>query len=102
MSRKAGSLSVGIRWRDDAWELRCPDCAVAGRTACYWPLTAEFWNPVWGMTRCRACWRQRKASSARLRRTAKERRDRDAANCRAQRARQKIAALSEIRRAVAA
>ena len=69
MSRVAGvSPNAGVRWDPDMGEfqLRCTDCASKGRTA-YWPLTPEFWQPDWGMTRCRACWNERKAARQRAR-----------------------------------
>jgi hypothetical protein len=100
--RPRGAWSAGVRWRDGGWELRCSDCAVAGSSTCYWPLTDEFWNHGWGMTRCRACWRHRRAVTARRLRAEAWRRERDAAHCRAQRARQKLAVIAELRRAAAA
>jgi len=99
--RPRGAWSAGIRWRDDEWELRCSDCVVSASSTCYWPLTGEYWCPVWGMTRCRACWRHRRAVAARRLRAVAWRRERDAAHCRAQRARRKVASFTELRQAVA-
>jgi hypothetical protein len=68
MTRAAGTLNVGIRWDSEMGEfqLRCPDCATDHGPR-YWPLTADFWEPQWGMTRCRACWNERKARRNRAR-----------------------------------
>lgn len=44
---------LALRWRDDGWEARCPDCKhkAGGK---WWPLTDEFWMKA-NMARCRAC-----------------------------------------------
>ena len=55
-----------VRWRPEGPELRCESCAAAGRGA-YWPLTLEFWYPLRGMTRCRACIRERDNATKRAR-----------------------------------
>lgn len=49
-----GRGDAPVRWRDDAFEYRCP------MRATWWPLDAEFWRPANGMQRCRACWREYK------------------------------------------
>ena len=55
-----------VRYIDGEFSLRCTGCAekhgLGGR---YWPLTPEFWNPVRGMSRCRACWHERDSRHAR-------------------------------------
>jgi hypothetical protein len=67
-----GASSSGVRWRDDVgFEMRCEDCLASAKGQCFWPITLEFWNPERttekgtragrGMTRCRACWRERDA-----------------------------------------
>lgn len=61
MSRPKGSWNVGVRYVDGEWELRCNDCAKKS-VARYWPLTLEFWLPKLGMSRCRACWLERRAA----------------------------------------
>jgi hypothetical protein len=67
MSRPKGSWNAGVRLSPEGeWELRCPSCADKS-VARYWPLTVdgrvsfEFWSPKYGMSRCRACWMERKA-----------------------------------------
>jgi hypothetical protein len=54
--------------------LRCDDCAVAGQSGAYWPLTDEFWAPNQGLQRCRACHNARKRK--RHKQTDEERRAR--------------------------
>lgn len=45
----------GLRWSPEmGFEARCDSCAERGVSA-YWPITLEFWNPVHGLRRCRAC-----------------------------------------------
>lgn len=39
-----------VRFRGE-YELQCRECSE------FWPLTDEFWDPVHGMWRCRACLR---------------------------------------------
>ena len=57
-TRALGDDWTGVRFREDVgFELRCEGCALKG-VACYWPLDLEFWNPIKGMTRCRACWNE--------------------------------------------
>ena len=62
----SGATWAGVRFIDGEFSLRCRGCAakheMGGR---YWPLSVEFWNPVRGMTRCRACWNERDAKAAR-------------------------------------
>lgn len=60
MSRPLGSLNVGVRFREGAFEMRCPSCTAKGVER-YWPLTLEFWYPQRGMTACRACQAERHA-----------------------------------------
>ena len=61
---------AGVRFMDGEFALRCEGCAakhqVGGR---YWPMTTEFWDPHRGMTRCRACWREKDARIHRQYRT---------------------------------
>lgn len=46
----SGADVTGCRYRVDVgYEGKCDDCAE------WWPLTDEFWYPVQGMRRCRAC-----------------------------------------------
>lgn len=42
-----------IRYIEDEWYRRCPDCQKADRQ-CWWPLDLEYWWPR-SMQRCRAC-----------------------------------------------
>jgi hypothetical protein len=54
-----------VRWRADlGFGMRCADCATNHR-ACYWPLTEEFWDTRHGLSRCRACWRDRMTAQKR-------------------------------------
>jgi hypothetical protein len=63
-----GYPRANVRWSDDTdgWELRCESCVANGQTACYWPLTDEFWNRR-EMVRCRACNRSKKNARDRAR-----------------------------------
>ena len=67
MTRPKDTVNAGVRLSVEGdWELRCNDCSRRGQTR-YWPLTPEFWQPKWGMTRCRACWMDRRAARNRER-----------------------------------
>lgn len=68
MSRAPGTPNSGIRWDRvmGEWRLQCQSCA-AKSVASYWPLTFEFWQPAWGMNRCRACVMEAKAARNRER-----------------------------------
>lgn len=90
-----------IRWREDVFEARCPDCHRRGGQS-YWPVTLEFWDPSRpspnggqmgrSMARCRACW---KAMDARNRRR-RHRLDPVPANLRAARYRAECGAAINI------
>lgn len=63
-----GTPHIGIRWSDDVgWELRCNDCVRKPRTAHYWPLTEDFWDPKKGMQRCIACHKEQRNARERRR-----------------------------------
>lgn len=40
--------------------MRCESCATKNKGTAFWPLTLEYWLPVAGLQRCRACHRDRK------------------------------------------
>lgn len=45
----------------------CEGCANHGRIRTFWPLTTDFWNPNYGLQRCRACHAQKKRIEERKR-----------------------------------
>lgn len=59
---------TGVRYDRDLeeFQMRCGDCSRRGLNA-YWPMTLEFWEPKHGLTRCRACWKARRAAELRER-----------------------------------
>lgn len=61
MSRTVGSVTAPVHYDRQMGEflLLCKDCAALGERR-LWPITLEFWNPNLGMSRCRACWKDRR------------------------------------------
>jgi hypothetical protein len=52
----AGRSTVRVTYdREAGFLVWCEDCNEG------WPLTTECWNQARGLTRCRACWRERAA-----------------------------------------
>lgn len=68
MSGTKGVRRVNIRFEPlmgEAGEflLRCDDCVSSGQATAYFPLTLEFWAPMYGLQRCRACHNQKRRIS---------------------------------------
>ena len=92
----------GVRFIEGEWHLRCDDCGRDRQTTAYWPLTLDFWNPAWGMTRCRACWHRRHVvRTRRWRMRNPEWHTADNAGAIRRRSHRKLAAMSDLRRLVA-
>ncbi len=70
-----------VRWVvGEEPEMQCATCYE------YMPITTEFWVPVHGLRRCRACWIDGMRAANRIRRTDHEYRDGERKAAAAQRA----------------
>lgn len=80
-------MTRGVRFRNGEPEMRCERCR-ARSMACYWPITAEFWDQSRGLAMCRACHHERRRLEERERyRRDPERRRRELRHYREENAR---------------
>jgi hypothetical protein len=63
----------GVRWNKEleCFEMWCPDCDQRNDGPTFHPLDEENWNTSYGLSRCRACWAQKKRDDERHRRALK-------------------------------